>query len=104
MVSENERAHSFRTLSDAMDSRNDAGHRPAWHAPIHKTMASVNIESLRQNHQEKQKEQRLVSQLARQIIDIGYKALATKLHPDKGGSAEAMRRLNRAKSQLLGAI
>jgi hypothetical protein len=33
--------------------------------------------------------------------DMGYKALALKLHPDVGGSAEAMSRLNRVRERLL---
>jgi hypothetical protein len=38
--------------------------------------------------------------LAMQLIDIGYKALATKLHPDKGGSGDAMSRLNEVRDRL----
>lgn len=34
------------------------------------------------------------------IIDIGYKALATKLHPDMGGSQEEMARLNHVRERL----
>jgi hypothetical protein len=34
------------------------------------------------------------------MIDIGYKALAMKLHPDKGGSQEDMARLNRVRDRL----
>jgi len=35
--------------------------------------------------------------LALQMIDAGYKALASKLHPDKGGSPEAVMRLNQVR-------
>jgi hypothetical protein len=39
--------------------------------------------------------------LALELIDIGYKALATRLHPDHaGGSRIAMRRLNRVRDEL----
>jgi hypothetical protein len=38
--------------------------------------------------------------LAKQLIDIGYKVLAAKLHPDKGGSPEAMTLLNEIRSEL----
>ena len=34
------------------------------------------------------------------IINAGYKALAQIHHPDKGGSAEMMTRLNRGRSRL----
>ena len=39
-------------------------------------------------------------QLGRQLVDIGYKALAKELHPDTGGSQEAMARLNRARDHI----
>ena len=38
--------------------------------------------------------------LALQLIDIGYKVLAKEFHPDKGGSRDAMARLNRVRDRL----
>jgi hypothetical protein len=38
---------------------------------------------------------------SRHEIDAAYKAQAKRLHPDCGGSTEAMQRLNHAKRQLL---
>jgi hypothetical protein len=38
--------------------------------------------------------------LANRLIDIGFKVLVVELHPDKGGSHEAMMRLNRIRAQL----
>lgn len=38
--------------------------------------------------------------LCMRIIDIGYKVLAKELHPDKGGSREAMARLSRCRDRL----
>ena len=38
--------------------------------------------------------------LALQLVDIGYKTLATTLHPDKGGSRDAMARLNQVRERL----
>jgi hypothetical protein len=35
--------------------------------------------------------------LSLRMIDIGYKTLAKEPHPDKGGAAETMKRLNRAR-------
>lgn len=40
--------------------------------------------------------------MALELIDIGFKALATRLHPDHGGSKEAMARLNRVRDELKG--
>jgi hypothetical protein len=38
--------------------------------------------------------------LALRLIDVGYKALARELHPDKGGSREVMVRLNAVRDRL----
>jgi hypothetical protein len=39
--------------------------------------------------------------LAHELIDIGYRVLATKLHPDKGSkNGDAMQRLNEVRSTL----
>lgn len=40
--------------------------------------------------------------IALELIDIGWKAMATRLHPDHGGSKEAMARLNRVRAELKG--
>src|SRR4030095_3159626 len=45
-------------------------------------------------------ETRLHRLLAVELIDVGFKALATRLHPDHGGSEIAMRRLNRVRREL----
>ena len=51
----------------------------------------------RKHHREIRKVRR---DLAFKVIDIGFKVLATKLHPDKGGSTEAMTRLNNIRQSL----
>jgi hypothetical protein len=38
--------------------------------------------------------------LQRQIIEAGYRSLATKLHPDVGGSSESMARLSEARDEM----
>jgi hypothetical protein len=40
--------------------------------------------------------------LAIELVDIGYRALAMRLHPDHGGSLDAMRRLNRVRLEFKG--
>lgn len=39
-------------------------------------------------------------ELAEELVDLGYRALATRLHPDRGGSKDAMARLNRVRDEL----
>jgi hypothetical protein len=45
-------------------------------------------------------ETQLHRDLALELIELGYRALATKLHPDRGGSHAAMKRLNRVREVL----
>lgn len=53
-----------------------------------------------QERQTRDDEVRLHRDLAEELIDIGYRALATRLHPDRGGSKDAMSRLNRVRDEL----
>lgn len=41
------------------------------------------------------------AKLGRRLIAIGFRVLAQELHPDKGGSREAMSRLSRVRDRLL---
>jgi hypothetical protein len=50
--------------------------------------------------QARTEETRLLRLLAMELVDVGFKALATRLHPDHGGSEQAMRRLNRVRREL----
>lgn len=98
------RGTNFKTASEAWNNAKDPSHRPAWHEPVRQGIDRVNVEQHRQAELDKDKEKKLQHQLGLQLIDIGYKVLATKLHPDKGGSREAMTRLNRVRDILKGAI
>jgi Protein of unknown function (DUF3102) len=53
-----------------------------------------------QERQTRDDEIKLHRDLAEELIDIGYRALATRLHPDRGGSKDAMARLNRVRDEL----
>ena len=53
-----------------------------------------------QERQARDDEVRLHRELAEELVDIGYRALATRLHPDRGGSKDAMARLNRVRDEL----
>lgn len=53
-----------------------------------------------QERQARDQEVDLHRELAQDLIDAGYRALATKLHPDRGGSKDAMARLNRVRDEL----
>jgi Protein of unknown function (DUF3102) len=53
-----------------------------------------------QERQALKDEIQLHRELAEELVDIGYRALATRLHPDRGGSKDAMTRLNRVRDEL----
>jgi hypothetical protein len=57
-------------------------------------------DEFKQERQQQDTEIGLHREIALQLIDIGYRALATRLHPDRGGSKEAMMRLNRVRDEL----
>jgi hypothetical protein len=60
------------------------------------------IEAERKRIEAEIAERKARDKVVSQLIDAGYKLLAKKLHPDKGGSSEAMTRLNQAREQLRG--
>lgn len=53
-----------------------------------------------QERQARDDEIKLHRELAEELIDAGYHALAKVLHPDRGGAKEAMTRLNRVRDEL----
>jgi hypothetical protein len=61
----------------------------------------VNVTRLSDERQSRDTEIKLHRELALQLIDLGYRALATRLHPDqRGGSTDAMSRLNHVRREL----
>ena len=65
-----------------------------------RVLRDVASEAFVQDRQAKEDEVKLHRDLAEELVDIGYRALATKLHPDRGGSQIAMTRLNRVRDEL----
>ena len=79
--------------------------RSAWQKAARESMAKVNKARLRlPKVDDAAREAKLRAELAKRLVDIGFKSLAVELHPDKGGSAGAMARLNGVRKQLLEAI
>lgn len=71
----------------------------AWQ-PIREFTRAVPVNDFKQEQQQREDEVRLHREIAVQLVDLGFKALATRLHPDRGGSKEAMVRLNRVREEL----
>lgn len=104
---ENGVAIPFSTMRDVIHkTRNNPnyGKHAAWHAPVKEAINQVNVDALMQTAVAHREERALQRKLSLSLIDIGYKALASKLHPDKGGSAGAMARLNRVRELLRKAV
>jgi hypothetical protein len=60
----------------------------------------INVTRLADERQSRDNELKLHRDMAMQLIDLGYRALATRLHPDAGGSRDAMSRLNTVRHEL----
>jgi|SRR6516225_9524127 hypothetical protein len=65
-----------------------------------RVLRDVAADTFVQERQARDAEIYLHRELAGELIDIGYRALATRLHPDRGGSKDAMARLNRVRDEL----
>lgn len=102
---------SFKTLDDFHQSKGRVRtgyadtprlHRE-WTAPVDQVAQKARDEARRLAIEEgltRKQERDAEAKLAMRLIDIGYKVLARELHPDKGGSREAMARLNRVRDRL----
>jgi Protein of unknown function (DUF3102) len=64
------------------------------------TRQSIDVQALRQDALNRTEERDLRRKVVLKLIDRGYKSLAAELHPDKGGSTEAMTRLNEARNAM----
>lgn len=76
--------------------------QPSWQESVKENIdrARREAERLRQEDLTRQQERDAEKQLALRLIDIGFKILVKELHPDKGGSRDAMSRLNRVRDRL----
>ena len=65
-----------------------------------RVLRDVAADTFVQERQSRDDEIQLHRNLAEELVDIGYRALATRLHPDRGGTKDAMIRLNRVRDEL----
>ena len=92
---------SLRSVERSVNPNVGTG-KTAWHGQVTQIVSRVDTETLNLKREElkRQEERDAQRKLALQLIDIGYKVLARTLHPDKGGSREAMSRLNAVRERL----
>jgi hypothetical protein len=74
--------------------------RESARKPLHEAVKRIDVDYLAREQTSRREETQLHRDIALELIDIGFKALATRLHPDRGGSRDAMRRLNRVRDEL----
>jgi len=78
---------------------NEAAARAHWR-PVIDATKKIDVDEFAEARQTRSEEMQLHRDLALELIELGYRALATRLHPDRGGSKDAMRRLNRVRDEL----
>jgi hypothetical protein len=74
--------------------------RSSQYQAFRRVLRDVARDEFVQERQARDDEVKLHRDLAEELIDLGYRALATKLHPDRGGTKDAMARLNRVRDEL----
>ena len=96
----------FKSAEDVYggyDRDKRAHHQPKWFPPVKDLVdrAQNAARLFRERQLSSEKERAAERRLALRLIDIGYKVLSVELHPDKrGGSHEAMQRLNAVRARL----
>lgn len=87
------------TIEDALGEQ-PRRERHAIRNKLFDAVDRVNVERMADERQTRDDEIKLHREVALQLIDLGYRALATRLHPDRGGSRDAMGRLNVVRDEL----
>ncbi len=91
-----------RSLSEMDGDTERERTRQKHERPYRALLSELDTDLYAQEKQTREEEVRLHREMAVELVDIGYKALASRLHPDRGGSKDAMTRLNRVREELKG--
>jgi malate synthase len=84
----------LRSLDEAAKAREQE--REARQARV-----AGNRRAFEEQHLARGEERAAQRELGTRLIDVGYRVLAKELHPDKGGSPDAMVRLSEVRKRLL---
>jgi hypothetical protein len=92
----------YRSLRemDGDTARAREDRQSAQQQQFRRVMREIARDDFTQERQRVDAEIALHRKLAEELIDLGYRAMATRLHPDRGGSKDAMARLNRVRDEL----
>jgi hypothetical protein len=72
--------------------------------PVRNLLAGIDVEILLEREKSERKEQRIKKLVALELIKAGFRALSLKLHADRGGTDDAMRRLDEVRKALKEAV
>ena len=87
-------------IKEARPENPNYGKPAAWRVDVDKARDDA-IKMATEASRSRQEERDAERKMALRLVDIGYKILAKELHPDKrGGSRDAMARLNRVRERL----
>jgi len=87
------------TIEEALGERPRRARHAVWNK-VRDAADRVEVKMLTGSPQSHDTEIVLHRKLAQELINLGYRALATRLHPDRGGSRDAMARLNVVRDEL----
>jgi Protein of unknown function (DUF3102) len=95
-LSRGARQPSFNSLRDMRgDTERQREQRQSkQQQDFRRVLRDVAADTFVQERQARDEEIKLHRELAEELVEIGYRALALKLHPDRGGAKIAMSRLN----------
>jgi hypothetical protein len=95
-----DQSHGLGSVRAALGRPNtDVSASRSWR-PVLQAARELDAELFAKERQAEAEEVRLHRELAVELVNLGYRALATRLHPDQGGSKDAMVRLHRVRDQL----
>lgn len=102
-IEEFENVAGADNLTKAIGEKHSVGakHKASKYKPLMDAVDKIDAKRLADERHNRDTEIKLHRELALQLIELGYRALATRLHPDqRGGSKEAMSRLNTVRHEL----
>jgi hypothetical protein len=80
--------------------------KQAWHEPVKASIeqAKQRAAIIEEQQLDAKREREEMVKLCLHMLDLGFKILSKELHPDKGGSRDAMARLNAARKYARAAL
>jgi hypothetical protein len=91
------------SISDALRERSAGYAQPRQRVdeqPIRNILDDIDTDVFAERQKTETKERRLKKEMALELVEAGFRALSHRLHSDKGGNDDAMRRLDEVRKIL----